>query len=403
MMTAEPLQGIGPAPEREGRAHATGATATQPPAAVSLAGDLPAAEGTPAPAVVPRGTRAANRALTGLFILLLLYSAHIAAPVFVPLTVALLLALLLSPPVRGLTRVGLPAPAAAGLVVLLFLGVLGSGFYVLSSPAADWLEAMPQTMKKLERKLEAIKGPIEEMSAATARVEELARLEDATRARASEVEIRQPGFLRLTLKSTPPALVSIAVTFVLLYFMLASGREIVRKLSRRQEGSPWNRRQVIGIVRAVESDMSRYLVTVSVINAALGVAAALLLYAFGLPNAVLWGVVIAVLNYAPYVGATISTGLLALMAFLHFDSVGQALMVPAAFMAIAFVEGQVVTPSIVGRRLSLSPLLVFLAVVAFGWLWGAIGALIAVPILACVKIVCQHVPRWGKIAELLGR
>jgi predicted PurR-regulated permease PerM len=288
-------------------------------------------------------------------------------------------------------------------VVLLFLAVLGSAFYGLSSPAADWLEAMPQNLKKLEKKIEAIKAPIKEMSAATARVEELTRLEDDVRAKASEVEIRQPGFLRLTLRSTPPVLVSIAVTFVLLYFMLASGREIIRKLSIRQEGSPWSRRQVIGIVRAVESDMSRYLLTVSVINAALGTAGGILLYSFGLPNPVLWGVVIAVLNYAPYIGATISTGLLAVVAFLHFDSVGEALIVPAAFMVIAFIEGQVVTPSIVGRRLSMSPLLVFLSVVAFGWLWGALGALIAVPILACVKIVCEHVPQWGKVAELIGR
>jgi predicted PurR-regulated permease PerM len=401
-MTVESVEGIGTAPERAGDARATGAAPGERMVAGMSAVATPA-EADTVPAVVPRGARMTNGALVGLFVLLLLYSMHIAAPVFVPIAVALLFTLLLSPPLRVLTRLGLPVPAAAGVVVLLFVTLLGSAFYVLSSPAADWLESMPRNMKTLERKLETIKGSIEEVTAATARVEELTRLEDDPNAKTSAVEIRQPGFLRLTLRSTPPVLVSIAITFVLLYFMLASGSEIVRKIAIRKEGSPWSRRHVIAIVRAVESDISRYLVTVSIINASLGFVAAIMLYFLGLPNAALWGVIIAVLNYAPYVGATISTGLLAVAAFVHFDSVGHAVVVPASFMALAFIEGQVVTPSIVGRRLSLSPLLVFLSVIAFGWLWGMIGALIAVPILASAKILCEHVPKWGKVAEFLGR
>jgi len=127
------------------------------------------------------------------------------------------------------------------------------------------------------------------------------------------------------------------------------------------------------------------------------------LYLFGIPNAPLWGVVVAVLNFAPYVGATISTVLLAVVAFLTFDSLGRALLVPAAFVVIATIEGQLVTPSIVGRRLSMSPLIVFLSVLFCGWLWGGVGALIAVPLLASAKIVCQHVPQWRKVAEIIGR
>jgi len=396
---AEPMEEVASVPARASGAHAPVTSAQDTTQAVVT----PVVEPTSVPPVLPRGARSTNRALAGVFVLLLLYSAHIAAPVFLPVVVALLLTMLLSPPVRALSRIGLPAAASAGLVVLLFLTVFGSAFYALSGPAADWLEQMPKNMKTLERKLEAIKGSIEEVTAATARVEELARLEDDANVRGSSVEIRQPGFLRLTLRSTPPVLLSVAVTFVLLYFMLASGREIVRKIAIRQESSPWSRRHVIAMVRAVESDISRYLVTVSFINASLGFVAAVMLYFLGLPNAVLWGVIIAMLNYAPYVGATISSGLLAVAAFLHFDSLGHALVVPAAFIGLAFFEGQVVTPSIIGRRLSLSPLLVFLSVIAFGWLWGAIGALIAVPILASTKIICQHVPGWAKVAEFLGR
>lgn len=348
-----------------------------------------------------RARQAATWSLTGLFVLVLLYSLHVASEVVLPVAVALLLAMLLSAPLRGLRRMGIPVPVAAGIVVLLFVTVLGGAFYFVSSPAADWLEEMPKHLKTLEHKLEAVKGPIQEMNAATKQMEDLASL-DPTAGQTRAVEIRQPGFMRLTLLSTPPALLSIAVTFVLLYFILASGREIMSKLASSRR-SQWDRTHVIALVRAVESDISRYLFTVTIINLALGAATAAMLFLMGVPNALLWGVVVALLNYAPYVGATISAALLTVVALLTFDSIGHALTVPAAFVGLAFLEGQFITPSIVGRRLSLSPLLVFLSVIVCGWLWGVVGALIAVPLLASVKIVCEHVPQWQRGAMFIGR
>jgi predicted PurR-regulated permease PerM len=361
----------------------------------------PALEASPlGPVALTYRSRSANRATTGLFVLLLIYALHFATPIVLPIAVALLLAFILSPPLRLLSKL-LPVPLAAGIVVLMFVGVIGGGFFALSSPAADWIEALPHTMQRLERKLETLKGPLKEMTAATAQMEELTRLDETAQA-PRPVEIRQPGFIRLTLRSTPPALVSVAVTIVLLYFTLASGREIIRKLATPKH-SELSRRRVIAVVRQVEGDISRYLVTVSGINICLGAATAGMLYLFGIPNAPLWGVVVCLLNFAPYVGATISAVLLAIVAFLTFDSIGHALLVPAAFVVLAIIEGQLVTPSIVGRRLSMSPLVVVLSVLFCGWLWGAVGALIAVPLLASIKIVCQHVPQWRKVADIIGR
>jgi predicted PurR-regulated permease PerM len=362
-------------------------------------------EARPPPVDRPRGPPVGEGAsawtVRALFVMALLYGLHIAALIIVPVVVATLLALLLSPLLRGLTRIRLPAPLAAGTIVLLFIGVLGSGCLALSSPAADWLEQMPRNFKRLEQKLKVVKAPMQEMSAATQQMEELASIDRASKTTQS-VEIKEPDFLRFTLRSTQPALVSIAMTFVLLYFILASGSEIVRKLAAPRRGA-WSRRRVITIVRAVEADISRYLVTVSIINAALGAIAAMMLHVFGMPNAMLWGVVIALLNYAPYVGAALATVLLAVVALLSLDSIAHALVVPATFVALAFVEGQLITPSVIGRRLSLSPLIVFCSVVVCGWLWGVVGALIAVPLLACSKIVCQHVPNWNRAATIMGR
>jgi predicted PurR-regulated permease PerM len=361
----------------------------------------PAAPAPPAKAApLERGASAASWSVTGLFVLLLLYSLHVAAEIILPIVVALLLAMLLSPPLRALNRIGVAVPLAAAIVVLLFVTTLGAAFFAISSPAADWLEEMPKHLRALEQKLEAVKGPMEEVNAATKQVEDLASLDANAKTRV--VEIQQPGFLRLTLRSTPPALLSIAVTFVLLYFVLASGREIMCKIamSRRLQ---WDRHHVIAVVRAVESDISRYLLTVTAINVTLGAVTGIALYFMGLPNAILWGVVVALLNYVPYVGATVSTMLLAVVALLTFDSVGRALLVPATFAGLAFIEGQLVNPSIVGRRLSLSPLVVFLSVIVCGWLWGVVGALVAVPLLASTKIICEHVPEWGRVATIIGR
>jgi predicted PurR-regulated permease PerM len=369
---------------------------------VTATAQKPHVEPVPGPVMRPPFRPGADRALTGIFLLAFLYGLHIAAPVFVPIAIALLFALLLSPPVRGLVRIGLPAPVASGIVVVFFLGVLGTMFYFVSSPAADWLEELPANLKTLERRIDAVKKPIQEMTEATQRVENLANLEEATGPATRAVEIRQPGFMRLTLRSTPAVLVSIAATFVLLYFMLASGREIIRKIAVPRSRS-WNRRKVIGIVRAVESDMSRYLATVSMINFGLGTATGIMLYLLDVPNAVLWGVVVALLNYAPYVGATISTVLLALVGLLTFEHLGRAMLPAAIFMGFAFLEGQILSPAIVGRSLSLSPLIVFLAVLFSAWMWGAVGALIGVPLLACAKIVCEHVPGWRRVAEIIGR
>lgn len=343
-----------------------------------------------------------SASLTGLFILALLYGAHIAADVVVPVAVAVLLALLLSPPLRVLTRLGIPTPVAAGLVVALFLAVIGTAFYMLSGPAAAWLEEMPRNIDKLDRKLDSLKGSFKEVQQATQQVEALATLEASER-EGRAVEIRRPSALQLALESTPAVLVSIAATFVLLYFILASGKEIIRKMSSARRRSQWSRRRVIGIIRAVEEDMSRYLVTVSLINGGLGLATGIMLFLFGIPNATLWGVVVALLNYAPYIGATISTGIITLLGLITFDTLGKGIMPAVVFMCFAFLEGQLLSPSIVGRRLRLSPLLVFLAVVFGAWMWGPVGALIAVPMLACTKIVCKHVPEWSHVAELIRR
>jgi predicted PurR-regulated permease PerM len=162
------------------------------------------------------------------------------------------------------------------------------------------------------------------------------------------------------------------------------------------------RRRAVRIARAIQSNLGRYLITVSCINAGLGLITAAAMHLFGMPNPVLWGVMVAILNFMPYLGAALSLGVLTMVAFLTFDSLGQILAVPAAVFVLTALEGQILTPVLTGRRLMLNPVAIFLSMLFWGWLWGVVGALIAVPILMVVKVLCDHVDSLAPIGEFLS-
>lgn len=190
--------------------------------------------------------------------------------------------------------------------------------------------------------------------------------------------------------------------FFLLYFMLATGNSILaRGLGLLRSASA--RQQAKDIGANVVHRISVYLGTMALINIAFGAATALLMYALGMPNPVLWGALAAVLNFVPYLGALVTVSILSIVALLSFDDLGQALLVPAAFLVLNQIEGDMLTPWLLGRRLSLNPLVVFLGLVFWAWLWGAVGAFLAVPIMVTVKEVCDNVERLAPIGRLLGR
>jgi predicted PurR-regulated permease PerM len=160
---------------------------------------------------------------------------------------------------------------------------------------------------------------------------------------------------------------------------------------------------VVQFTTALEREVSVYLLTISCVNAALGLATALSMWLLGMPNPVLWGVVAAILNFVPYFGSSVTLAVLSVVAILAFDTLPRALLVPAVFLALAALEGQVISPIVLGRRMALSPPVVVIALIAGGSIWGIVGLLIAVPVLAMVKIYCAHDPDLAPVALLLGR
>jgi predicted PurR-regulated permease PerM len=157
------------------------------------------------------------------------------------------------------------------------------------------------------------------------------------------------------------------------------------------------------MARQAESDVSRYLVTVTLVNLGLGAFTALAMFALGMPNPMLWGALAALANFIPYLGAMSTTAVLAIVAAVTFDEVSAIVAPPAVFLLLTTFEGQFVTPMLLGRRLTLNPVVIFLALLVWGWLWGVAGVLMAVPLLAAFKIMCDHVPSLAAVGEFLGR
>jgi predicted PurR-regulated permease PerM len=325
---------------------------------------------------------------------------HIGQPLFLPVVLALLLAIVLAPLVRLLQRLRLPAPLAAGLVVLAFAGATGAGVYALADPAIVWIERAPETMRELERRLQTVKDSVVEAKLAADTVEKFARVDgDPPKV---EVTVKQPSLAAQIVDSARAAFLVALEVVVLVYFLLAFGGMFVRRLVRIPGGLR-SKVRVVKVTTAIERRVSNYLLTITCINAGLGVATALAMWLLGMPNPVLWGVLAAILNFVPYLGSSITLAVLTVVAILAFDSPSRALLVPAVFLGLAVIEGQVVNPIIVGRAMALSPPIVVLALMVGGAVWGIVGMLIAVPMLAMVKIYCAHDETLASVALLLGR
>jgi predicted PurR-regulated permease PerM len=217
-----------------------------------------------------------------------------------------------------------------------------------------------------------------------------------------EVTVKQPSLAAQIVDSARAAFLVALEVVVLVYFLLAFGGMFVRRLVRIPGGLR-SKVRVVKVTTAIERRVSNYLLTITCINAGLGVATALAMWLLGMPNPVLWGVLAAILNFVPYLGSSITLAVLTVVAILAFDSPSRALLVPAVFLGLAVIEGQVVNPIIVGRAMALSPPIVVLALMVGGAVWGIVGMLIAVPMLAMVKIYCAHDETLASVALLLGR
>ena len=338
-------------------------------------------------------------ALKGLFLIASFYTLYFARDLILPFVLALLFNFLLRPVVRALKKIKIPELAGAALVLMALLGSAGYGVIRLSGPAAEWINKAPESLHQIESKVGFIRKPLESVNHAVEELKRIARMDDE---RKPEVEIKPPGITDAVLSGTREVLVKSSVMFILLYFFFASGylflRKVIKLFPELQE-----KKRIVRITREVEHHTSRYLYTVTVINFSMGMFVALGMYLIGMPNPLLWGVMAGFLVFLPYIGGLMGISIVTLVAFLTFDSIGRVLLAPAIYIGLEIIQGQLVTPMVLGLRFTLNPVAIFIWLIFWGWMWGIVGAMLAFPMLTIFKILCDHVRPLTPIGEFLGR
>ncbi len=323
-------------------------------------------------------------------------------PFLVPIVIALLVWLLLRPLVRFMNdKLRLPVPLAAAITLFALAGALGSAVGALVEPAKEWVDKAPSIIQQVESKANVLKRKIGNMRKATDTLDSLAEVAERDGAKPQvQVSVRPQAISARLLAGTQSFIVDAFSIWVLVFFLLSSGDMFLRKMVRVSSGLR-NKIRIVEIANDVEQEVGRYLLSVAVINVGLGIAVAVAMHFLKMPNPLLWGAMVAVLNFIPYVGALISLTVLGIVALITFPSPSEAMVVPAVFLAITTIEGQVIQPMVVGRRSSINPVLILVALMFWGWLWGVAGVLVAVPMLVVSKVICAHVDELSTIHEFL--
>jgi len=349
---------------------------------------------------VAASVRRSPTAVRGLFALALIYTLHVGRSFFVPIVVAILLSFLLAPLVRVFTRLRLPTTVAAALVIILLIAGIGAAGYRLAAPAATWIDEMPRALDRIESIVADVSEPVESVREATDQVERMTKVGGNDAEEPQQVEVAGTSLSDSLFQITVGFFVQLLFVFVFLFALLAYGDRIVAKVVVMAPHLG-DRRQVAAIAARTERRLSGYLGTIALINLGLGLTAALAMYLLGMPNPLLWGIVGGVMNFVPFVGAMFTATVVLVAAASEFSEPLRIALPPLTFLLLTGIEAYFVTPTILAHRLTLNLIAIFLSLFFWGWLWGPIGVLLAVPMLAAVKIVSDQVERLEPLARLL--
>jgi predicted PurR-regulated permease PerM len=343
----------------------------------------------------PFGVR--SIALTGLFILAVFYTIYFMRSILLPIVLALLLSYLLRPIVRGLAKLKIPLAVSAAVILIGLFLLVGYGISALATPTVAWLQKAPVGLAELQHKLRPVKKSVAQVTQATSEIEKLA----TTDAEAKAVEVKRHPITETFFTRTPEFIASAFFLVILLYFLLVYDQVFIAKLVKLLPTLS-DKKTAVGIAQDIESQVSRYLFTITAINACLGLAVGTAVGLLGLRNPLMWGVMVALFNFVPYLGALTGIICMTIGAALSFDSLGYALIFPAIYLAFGTLEGSFITPWIMGRSLTLNPVIILLSLTFWGWMWGIVGIILAVPILAAFKIFCAHIKPMEPLAEFLS-
>jgi predicted PurR-regulated permease PerM len=336
--------------------------------------------------------------IIGIFAILLVGAFYFARTFFLPLMLALLVTLTFSPMVRYLRRQGIPSVVSAVLLVLALFAFLGSAALYLSDPVSQLITDSPAIAQRIEERFAPLREPLRRVMNASAQLEELS---NAGSPPTEKVVVAQPGLAAWAANTLGGLSTTLGATLVLVLFLLSSGDLFLHKLVRILPTFSDKKRSV-RLVHDVEFEVSRYLLTITAINLCFGAAVAVAMAVLGMPNPLLWAAVATALNFIPYVGAAIGVGATFVAALVTYGSIGPAFLPPAAYLLFHTFESAFITPLILGRRLELNVVVIFISLAFWSWIWGIVGALIAVPILVVIKVFCDNFPGLAPFGEFLS-
>jgi predicted PurR-regulated permease PerM len=323
---------------------------------------------------------------------------YFARPVVLPIFLACVGAMTLKPLIRWLDQLHIPPWLSAAVVLSLLVGGITIGFIQLGHPALAWMNEAPSHISDLKRKAGKLFPRVARFSQAAEAVNDLGATTEGKKTPAA-VELktsRVPTFINWT----GTFLAGLGESLVLLYLLLASGDLFLQKLVRVMP-TLRDKKRAVDISHEIQQQISNYLFSVSVINIGMGIIVGAGLYWLGVPSAAMWGMLIALLNFVPYFGPLAGISLLTVVGLLTFDTLWRGLLPPAWYLLLHLLEANFITPVLLGRRFTLNPVVIFVSLMFWTWLWGVPGALLSVPILVSLKVICERLPSMSSISELL--
>ncbi|MBR9808582.1 MAG: AI-2E family transporter [Alphaproteobacteria bacterium] len=320
----------------------------------------------------------------------------VAQGVFVPIIAAFILALTLSPLRRGLGGLGVPPGLAAAILMIGLLIILSILFYFLSEGVQKYLSDAPTFAKKVRQELSGLFGTIEPVLEAGSQIEAMTKQEGP-----QAVTISEPGFVKVMTHATPAIISQIVVALTLSFFLLASGDMFYEKLVQVMPTLK-DKRRALDAARTIESQLSVYFFTISTINAILGLVIGLSMWALGMPNPLLFGLGAFLLNYIPYIGSIGGIAVTLVTGLVTFDGVLAGILPAFLYWAINTLEGQFLTPILVGRRLKLNAVVIFISFALWAWVWSFMGMLLSTPLLIAAKVVSDNVQGLESFGKFLA-
>lgn len=340
---------------------------------------------------------AIRRSLNAVLLILVFVTGYFAKDLLLPVLLGFLIALTLSPVSRSLARIGIPHwISAVGLIGITAFAIVAM-IYFSAGTVVGWMDNASAMGSELQTKLSGIFRQLENVRQAGEDVADMATSDPAVQ----EVVIKQPTLVNGVMNTVSNIGTTLAVSLVLACFLLASGDMFYIKLVQSFQ-TMTGKKRALTMVYDIERRVSHYLLTIALINAGLGICVGIVLTVLGMPYPYIWGIAAFLLNFLPYLGALTGVALVAALSIVTFDSFSYALLPPLAYLTLTTLEGNVVTPMLLGRRLELNTVAVFLTVVLWGWLWGVAGALVAVPFLVVFKVIADNIEGMEVIGNFLG-